>query len=178
LICAPFALERWRVFLDGFVEPHKDYWIALMTNEMFLEEFEVGSSRVTSGRTITETDVVMHAGQTGDFYPHHMDEEWCKTQPFGRRMAHGTLIFSVAVGMTAGAINPRAMSYGYDRLRFVRPVFLNDTITVRTGIREVRDDGKRPGYGIVVEALSVTNQKDEVVMVCDHLLLVERRPRG
>ena len=93
-----------------------------MAAEMFFEEFVKDAQRETVGRTITEADVVLHAGQTGDFYPHHMDAEWCKTQPFGQRMAHGTLVFSVGVGMTAGAINPRAMSYGYDRLRFVRPV--------------------------------------------------------
>jgi acyl dehydratase len=146
-----------------------------MPREIFFEEFEIGSVRATSGRTITEADVVLHAGQTGDFYPHHMDAEWCSKQPFGRRMAHGTLIFSVAVGMTAGEINPRAMSYGYDRLRFVKPVFLDDTITVRAEIRDVVDDGKRPGYGIVVEAVIVRNQHGDVVLVCDHLLLVEKR---
>jgi acyl dehydratase len=146
-----------------------------MAAEMFLEDFVVGTRRETIGRTITETDVVVHAGQTGDFYPHHMDAEWCKTQPFGQRMAHGTLVFSVAVGMTAGEINPRAMSYGYDRLRFVRPVFLNDTIHVRVSIKEVREDTKRRGHGIVVEALDVVNQRGETVLVAEHLLLVERR---
>jgi acyl dehydratase len=146
-----------------------------MPREIFFEEFEIGSVRVTSGRTITEADVVLHAGQTGDFYPHHMDAEWCSKQPFGRRMAHGTLIFSVAVGMTAGEINPRAMSYGYDRLRFVKPVFLDDTIMVSAEIRDAVDDGKRAGYGIVVEALTVRNQHGDVVLVCDHLLLVEKR---
>ena len=135
----------------------------------------VGSVRETVGRTITEADVVLHAGQTGDFYPHHMDAEWCKTQPFKERMAHGTLIFSVAVGMTAGTINPRAMSYGYDRLRFVRPVFINDTIHVKVSIKEVRGDAKRPNHGIVVEALEVLNQRNETVLVTEHLLLVERR---
>lgn len=147
-----------------------------MTGEMFFEDFVAGTQRETVGRTITETDVVMHAGQTGDFYPHHMDAEWCRTQPFGQRMAHGTLIFSVAVGMTASAINPRAMSYGYDRLRFVRPVFLNDTIHVRVSIKQMREDAKRPAHGIVVEALEVVNQRDETVLVAEHLLLVERRP--
>jgi acyl dehydratase len=146
-----------------------------MPREIFFEEFEIGSVRATSGRTITETDVVLHAGQTGDFYPHHMDAEWCSKQSFGRRMAHGTLIFSVAVGMTAGEINPRAISYGYDRLRFVKPVFLGDTITVRAEIQDFVDDGKRPGYGIVVEAVTVRNQHGDVVLVCDHLLLVEKR---
>jgi acyl dehydratase len=146
-----------------------------MSAELYFEEFTVGPGRVSTGRTITEADVVLHAGQTGDFYPHHMDAEWCKTQPFGQRMAHGTLIFSVGVGMTAGEINPRAMSYGYDRLRFVRPVFLNDTIHVRTSIKELRHDPKRKTHGIVVEGLEVINQRGETVLVADHLLLVERR---
>ena len=89
-----------------------------MIQSQFLEDYVTGAARETMGRTITETDIVLHAGQTGDFYPHHMDAEWCKTQDFKQRIAHGTLIFSVAVGMTAGAINPEAFSYGYDRLRF------------------------------------------------------------
>ena len=146
-----------------------------MSGEMFFEDYTIGVQRETLGRTITETDVVVHAGQTGDFYPHHMDAEWCKTQPFRQRMAHGTLVFSVGVGMTAGVINPHAMSYGYDRLRFVKPVFLNDTIRVRVSITEKRDDVKRKGHGIVVEALEVINQRGETVLVADHLLLVERR---
>jgi len=149
-----------------------------MTGEMFFEDYVTSTTRETIGRTITEADIVLHAGQTGDFYPHHMDAEWCKTQPFGQRMAHGTLVFSVGVGMTAGAINPRAMSYGYDRLRFVRPVFLNDTIHVRVSIKDKRDDAKRPGQGVVVEGLEVVNQRGETVLVADHLLLVERRGTG
>ena len=148
-----------------------------MKSEMYFEDYQIGSGRQTSGRTVTEADVVLHAGQTGDFYPHHMDAEWCKTQPFGQRIAHGTLVFSIGVGMTAGEINPHAMSYGYDRLRFVRPVFLNDTIRARTSIRERRDDAKRKTHGIVVEALEVINQRGETVLVADHLLLVERRSR-
>ena len=146
-----------------------------MSGEMFFEDYVMDAARETTGRTITEADVVLHAGQTGDFYPHHMDAEWCKTQPFGQRMAHGTLVFSVGVGMTAGTINPRAMSYGYDRLRFVKPVFLNDTIRVVVTIKEKRDDPKRTAHGIVVEGLRVVNQRGETVLVAEHLLLVERR---
>lgn len=144
--------------------------------ELFFEDYVTGNTRESTGRTITEADIVLHAGQTGDFYPHHMDAEWCSTQPFKQRIAHGTLIFSVGVGMTAGEINPRAMSYGYDRLRFIQPVFLNDTIRARVTVREKRDDPKRADHGIVVEALEVTNQRGKTVLVADHLLLVERRP--
>ncbi len=141
----------------------------------FFEDYEVGAQRATSGRTITETDIVLHAGQTGDFYPHHMDEEWCRTQPFGRRIAHGTLIFSVGVGLTAGVINPHAMSYGYDRLRFIQPVFIGDTIHVKVTIKEKRDARKRLSHGIVVEGVEIFNQKEQLVLACEHLLLVERR---
>jgi acyl dehydratase len=104
-----------------------------------------------------------------------MDAEWCKTQDFGQRIAHGTLIFSVAIGMTAGTINPHAMSYGYDRLRFIRPVFIGDTIRVSATIADKRDHPKRAESGIVAEKIEVLNQHDQTVLVCEHLYLVERR---
>lgn len=147
-----------------------------MERELFFEDYQIGHERQSTGRTITEADIVLHAGQTGDFYPHHMDAEWCRTQPFGHRIAHGTLVFSVGVGMTAGEINPRAMSYGYDRLRFIKPVFLNDTIRAKVTVSEKRDHPKRATYGIVVETLEVINQQGQTVLVADHLLLVERKP--
>ncbi len=141
----------------------------------FFDDIPVGEQRTSFGRTITESDIITHAGQTGDFYPHHMDAEWCKTQPFGQRIAHGTLIFSVAVGMTAGAINPHAMSYGYDRLRFVKPVFIGDTITVTATISEKRPHAKRTDVGVLVEQLSVRNQHADVVLACEHLYLVTKQ---
>jgi len=145
-----------------------------MIQSTFFEDYAVGTTRETLGRTITETDIVLHAGQTGDFYPHHMDAEWCKTQDFQQRIAHGTLIFSVAVGMTAGAINPEAFSYGYDRLRFIKPVFIGDTIRVRVSIKEKREH-KKPGHGVVSELVEVFNQKNETVLACEHLLLVRKK---
>ena len=105
-----------------------------MEQTTYFEDYEIGSQRVTYGRTITETDFVVHAGHTGDFFPHHMDAEFMKTQPFGQRIAHGTMVFSIGVGLTASVINPVAFSYGYDRLRFVKPVFIGDTIHTRTTI--------------------------------------------
>jgi len=145
-----------------------------MIQSQFLEDYVIGASRETMGRTITEADIVLHAGQTGDFYPHHMDAEWCKTQGFKQRIAHGTLIFSVAVGMTAGVINPEAFSYGYDRLRFIKPVFIGDTIRVRVTIKEKREH-KKPGFGVVSELVEVFNQHQETVLACEHLLLVRKK---
>lgn len=145
-----------------------------MTTRLF-EDYAVGAVRTSFGRTITEADIVLHAGQSGDFYPHHLDAEWCRTQDFGQRIAHGTLVFTVAVGQTAGEINPAAFSYGYDRIRFVRPVFIGDTLTTRCAVAELRNDPKRPAHGIVVERLECANQRGETVLVADHLLMVRRR---
>lgn len=139
------------------------------------EDYELGHERLTTGRTITETDFVVHAGHTGDFFPHHMDAEFAKTLPGGQRIAHGTMIFSIGVGLTASLINPVAFSYGYDRLRFVRPVHIGDTIHTRVTVSAKEDDPKRPKAGRVVERCEVINQRGEVVLAADHILVVERK---
>ncbi|HEY1199951.1 MAG TPA: MaoC/PaaZ C-terminal domain-containing protein [Niastella sp.] len=140
----------------------------------YFEEFELNEKRSTGGRTVTETDIVIHAGQSGDFFPHHMDEEWCKTQPFKKRIAHGTLIFTIAVGLTAHVINEVAMTYGYDRLRFIKPVFIGDTIKATVTISNIKEH-KKPGFGLVTELVEVFNQHGDVVMICEHVLLVHKK---
>ena len=146
-----------------------------MTPKHF-EDYELNAVRETTGRTITEADIVLHAGQTGDFYPLHMDSEWCKTQPFGQRIAHGTLIFSVAVGMTAGEIYPLAFSYGYDRLRFIKPVFIGDTIYVTLEAKEVKAL-PRIGGGSVTIQLEVKNQNEEVTHRGSWTVLIMSKPK-
>lgn len=141
----------------------------------YYEDYEIGEGRDTVGRTITETDFVVHAGHSGDFFPHHLDQEFCKTLPFGQRIAHGTMVFTIGVGLTATIINPVAFSYGYDRMRFVKPVFIGDTIKSRVEIIDKEVMEKRPGYGRVSERLVVTNQKDETVLVADHIYMVEMK---
>ncbi|MDQ1547963.1 MAG: hypothetical protein QOH69_2867 [Actinomycetota bacterium] len=148
----------------------------MQTIDRWYEDYEIGESRRTTGRTITEADIVLHAGQTGDFFPHHMDAEWAATQPIGQRIAHGTLILAIAVGMTAGDINPQAMSYGYDRIRFIKPVFIGDTITVTAEITEKSEHAKQPErFGYVHELVTVTNQRGETPLVLTHLYLVNKR---
>lgn len=151
----------------------------MQTIDRWFEDYEVGESRTSGGRTITEADLVLHAGQTGDFFPHHMDAEWAAEQPFGQRIAHGTLIMSVAVGMTADDINPQSMSYGYDRVRFIKPVFIGDTIRVTAEITDKSDHRKRPEeYGYIHELVSVVNQHGETVLVLTHLYLTNKCRRS
>lgn len=138
------------------------------------EEFELGYSRCTKERTVAAADIDFHAKESGDYFPHHMDEEWCKTQPFKKRIAHGTLIFTIAIGLTADFVNEAAMTYGYDRLRFIKPVFIGDTLKVTVTIKDKKDH-KKPGYGLVTEMVETFNQHNELVMLCEHILLVNKK---
>jgi monoamine oxidase len=143
-----------------------------MTKTEYFEDYEVGAQRETSARTITETDVVIHAGHSGDYFPYHVDAEFARTTPFGQRIAHGTMTFTIGIGLTATQINPVAFTYGYDKLRFPKPVFISDTIHTRITVKDKQVDSKHKGFGRVVEACEVLNQNNEVVMYCEHILLV------
>ena len=136
------------------------------TIKKFLEDFELNEGRTTAKRKITGADIDLHAEESGDYFPHHMDAEWCKTQPFKKRMAHGTLVLTIAIGLTADVINEVSMTYGFDRIRFVRPVFIDDTIYVITKIKEKKDH-KKPGFGLITEQVETFNQNNELVMACE-----------
>ena len=148
----------------------------MLVVDRYLEDYVAGEVRHTLGRTVTEADVVLHAGQTGDFFPHHMDENWCVYEAgLAGRIAHGTLVIAIAVGMTAGDVNPQAMSYGYDRIRFIKPVFLGDTITVEAEITTITDHPRRPELGRVDEQVRVNNQHGDIVLSLVHLYVVNKR---
>lgn len=140
----------------------------------YFEEFELQDIRHTKERAISASDIDFHAKESGDFFPHHMDADWCKTQPFKKRIAHGTLVFTIAIGLTADVVNEVSMTYGYDRLRFIKPVFINDAIKVTVTIKDKKDH-KKPGLGLVTELVETFNQHNELVMVCEHILLVNKK---
>ena len=143
----------------------------------YFEDYTLGDTRDTFGRTISEADIVLHAGHTGDFFPHHLDKEFCKTQPFKQRIAHGTMTFSIGIGLSANSINEYAMTYGYDKLRFPKPVFIGDTIKTQIEITQKRDYIKNPDFGQVIETCRVLNQHNEVVLYCEHILLVKKEQK-
>ena len=146
--------------------------------EQFFEDYEIGASRTTAARTITETDIVMHAMHSGDFYPHHVDAEFAKKGPFGQRIAQFSCTFSIGIALTASVVNKRAFTYGFERLRFPNPVFIGDTIHTKVTIKEKKDDPKRPQYGQVNEACEVLNQNKKCVSYSEHILLVERKTKA
>ena len=128
------------------------------------------------GRTITETDIVNFAGLSGDFVELHMNEVYAAHGPFGKRIAHGALIFSISTGLSIqmNQIQDTVIAfYGVDKLRFTQPVFIGDTIHVVKKVTAREQKG--PGRGVVTFETTVLNQKGEPVLVYSDKVLVKAR---
>ena len=142
----------------------------------YFDDFEVGEEAMTAGRTITETDIVNFAGITGDWNEIHTNKELAERGPFKQRIAHGALIFSIATGLSVrlGHTADTVIAfYGLDRLRFVKPTFIGDTIKVRQKVQEKTE--RDEGSGIVTMLNEVLNQKEEVVVSYVAKVLLKRR---
>ncbi|MFJ7726919.1 MaoC/PaaZ C-terminal domain-containing protein [Neobacillus sp. NPDC097160] len=131
--------------------------------DKYFENFEVGEKWKSRGRTITGTDLVMFSSLTGDFYPLHTDIEYAKKSFFKQRIAHGMLVLSYAVGLTKMDPDIVVANYGIDKLRFIHPVFINDTIHVELEVIDLTDKGN--GTGIVTVKQSVFKQTGEACIV-------------
>jgi 3-hydroxybutyryl-CoA dehydratase len=145
---------------------------------MYFEQFQPGFRLVTTGRTITEADVVAFAGLSGDYNQIHTDAEFSKTTPFGRRVAHGLLCLSVASGllMQTGILSGTVMAFReISDWKFVKPVFLGDTLHVEMEVGEVKALPRLQAGALVIH-LNVKNQGDEVVMKGVWNVLVTSRP--
>lgn len=140
--------------------------------ERFFEDYHVGETTTGPRKTIDQADISAFAGLTWDFHPAHTDELFAGER-YGGRIAHGMLTFSVVTGLTV-EYNLLAISYGYERVRFPRPVRAGDTVGATAVVKELREH-RRPNIGLVVKEYTGTNQADEVVFVCEHILAVERR---
>ena len=132
-----------------------------------IDDIPIGlRARVT--KTVSESDVYLFAGITGDLDPNHIDEEYSRKTSLGHRVAHGALI----VGYTSAASSrvlqdfERPMvSVGYDRIRFLKPVFFGDTITIDYEITAVDRERER-----TIAKIEVKNQRDELVAVATHIM--------
>ena len=144
------------------------------------EELQIGESLLTHRRTVGEADLVNFGGISGDYFYMHFDDEAAKASPFGARIAHGYFVLSAAAGLfVSPAPGPVLANYGLDTLRFVKPVFIGDTICARLTCKRKIDrnkkDAKGQGQGVVAWDVEVTNQRGELVASYDILTLVAKR---
>jgi 3-hydroxybutyryl-CoA dehydratase len=127
--------------------------------------------KVTMRKTVGESDVYLFAGITGDLGPNHCDEEFMRSTPYGHRIAHGVLavgFMSACSTKVIGDLPPAAVvSYGYDRVRFPKPLFIGDTVTVTYEIVE-RDEQALKTFAKV----TCTTERGDTVAAATHILKV------
>ena len=147
----------------------------------YFEDFVVGDRGSTPGRTITETDVVLFAGLTGDYASIHTDAAFAERSQFGKRVAHGLIGLAYAQGLVWRVTSPEAAllaSLGWNNWRFLGPIEIGDTIHVEYHVKDKRQSKSKPSQAIITEELEVVNQRGEVVQSGEHLTLVPVRGGG
>ncbi len=154
------------------LEIHQD--IKLFNTEDWLyEDFEIGQKTRSMRRTISEGECMWFNGLVMDMHPYVADEIFATEKGlFGRRLVAGAMVFSLGLGLMAHN-NIHTFSYGYDKLRFIKPVFIGDTIyTIRTHLTKVP---KYEEMGLVTVSYEVFKHPGELVLYCEHLQTVKYR---
>ena len=152
----------------------------MSAEKSYLEDFKVGEKTVSPGRTVTEADIVTFASLSGDWNELHTNAEYMKNSVFGQRIAHGMLTLSIASGLvmrTRGRPPVEVLAFlGMDKVRFVAPVFIGDTIRVESEVIEARPSKSMSGAGILKSKNTVKNQRDEDIATWETAVMVRRRP--
>jgi acyl dehydratase len=144
----------------------------------WFEEIEVGEEYESPGRTVTEADIVIFAGLSGDYNILHTDAEYMKSSIFGERIAHGLLGLTIQSGLfTRTGVPYATLGVGTLRWKFKGPIKIGDTIRVRAKVTSKKETDVSD-RGLVTVERQVLNQRDEVVQEGETDLLVERRPAG
>ena len=127
---------------------------------------------------MTEADIVMFAGLSGDYNPLHSNEEYCKTTIFGGRIAHGPLVYAIAAGLLfqLHLYDDTLIAFlGFENLKFTKPVKPGDTIRARIKVLDKRETSS-PERGVMRRQLQVLNQRGEVVQEGIQAFLLKRKP--
>ncbi|MEZ3143667.1 MaoC/PaaZ C-terminal domain-containing protein [Halobaculum sp. MBLA0143] len=145
----------------------------------YFEAFEEGQTFESVGRTVTESDFVMHSSFTGDWTELHTNAEYAADSQFGERVAHGPMTFSLATGFVyrCGFLERRVMAFlGMNYMDIPAPVHEGDTVSLDMEVTETKALSSREDAGLVVIDSTMTNQDDEVVFEGDMKFMVEREP--
>lgn len=143
---------------------------------LYFEDFAAGQEFRSQERTVTEADIVQFADLTGDHTSLHLDEAVAARSPFGQRIAHGALIFSLSIGLKVQTVDTNESIiafYGLDKLRFTAPTFIGDSIHVEKKVLAVepKDDAR----GVITQETKVVNQRGQVVQVYVDKVMLKRR---
>ena len=142
--------------------------------QRYFDDIAVGDKTVTRGRTITEADIVNFCAFSGDWYPLHADAEYAKQSSFGKRIAHGLLVLSVASGLVPLDPGIVVAFYGMERVRFTNPTFIGDTIHVESEVLAKKERDEHTG--VLTVRQDVIKQDGLVAASSVVMVLLMRRP--
>ena len=143
----------------------------------YFDELKIGEKFTTRGRTMTETDMILFCMLTGNWLELHSNIEYAKTTQFGQRLIQGSLSFSIIAGLVPTGTPGRILAfYGVDRLRFIKPVFIGDTLHAETEIIDLQD--KNETSGVSTHQVTLVNQHGETVQSSIWKHLVAKKPKG
>ena len=145
----------------------------------YLDQFVVGEAHLTPSRTITESDVSLFAGLTGDYNEIHTSAEVARASHFGARIAHGLLLLSISHGLLCRIDMIDGTGIGFAEIenwKFIAPVFINDTVRVRVTVSALVPSRSKPDRGILKLLLEIINQRQEVVQRGTKVLMMKRLP--
>lgn len=143
---------------------------------LFYEDYTLGKTMITRGRTITEADIVSFGSLTGDFNPMHFDADYMQDHMLGQRVAHGMLTISYAVGQAyqLGFMEQTVLAFRGIEMKFSQPVYIGDTVHVELEVTDLKD-AKRMGGGIVTLEARIVNQDGKAVQKGSWTVLVASR---
>lgn len=145
----------------------------------YLDQFAVGETHVTPGRTISETDVTLFAAVTGDYNEIHMSEEYARNSKMGKRIAHGLLLLGISHGLLSRLDMIDGTGIGFAEIenwKFISPVYFNDTVHIKVTVTEVKFSRTKRDRGILKLFLQIINQHDQVVQEGTKVLMMQRPP--
>lgn len=144
----------------------------------YFEDYSLDDAISSKGRTVTEADINLYAGLTGDWHPLHTDAEFAKKSMFGERIAHGALVFSLVNGLAVQV--PYSLPtffiafYGMDRMRFPAATKIGDTLKVVSSV--IKLEKKDEKVGVVTSLVEGLNQDTQVVCIYEAMMAVQCRP--
>jgi len=144
---------------------------------LYFEDFEVGAEINHSlSKTIFESDNNFFSLLTMNHHPVHTNIDYASENQHGKILVVGTLVFSLAVGITVPDISGKAIAnLGYEDVKHLKPVFLNDTIYVRTKILDKRESKSKSDRGIIhVESVAFNQRGEDVLSFRRHVLVKKR----
>jgi acyl dehydratase len=153
---------------------------AIENTTLYFDDLNVGARFETSGRTVTEGDIVAFAGLSGDFNSLHMDAEFATSTPHGQRIAHGLLVLAIVSGLSTRLPLMKLMEKAILALaglecKWFKPVFIGDTLHVVVEIVD-KEQGRKPDRGTLVMKRSAVNQRGETVMESLWRIVLKARP--